>query len=54
MTTGWLIACVVYFIVAALIVAFWNYGSCDEDDREWGLCAVVAVLWPLWLIGGVL
>lgn len=52
--TGWLIAGGIYVAVALIIVALWNYGSDGEKDREWGLCAVTALLWPLLLIGGLL
>lgn len=49
-----IIAVAIYVLGITCIVAGWRWSLNDGEPAEWGLCAVVALLWPLLLVGGVL
>ena len=49
----WLVASLVYVVGVAGFVLLWARGHRHGEDPEWGLCACLAILWPLILLQGI-
>lgn len=52
--TTFIILASVYVLGAVGIVAIWRWSLLEGELPMWGMCAVVALLWPLLLVGGLL